>query len=187
MSELRTVLRAETAPDSEYARSPATSVDRLDRFAREYGSGFVATLLHGVLDPRTGVFTYVRAGHLPLAIVGADHSVRFVDDEGSPPLGLGFVGTDRIDSTVVVPPGATLVLYTDGLIERRGETLDDGFDRLVEWLANATDPLEAWCDQLLDNLAPAATTIDDVAVLLARRTLLDEEASACVSEVGDDG
>ena len=61
MSELRTVLRAETAPDSAYARSPATSVDRLDRFAREYATGFVATLLHGVLDPRTGVFT-LRAG-----------------------------------------------------------------------------------------------------------------------------
>ena len=131
MSELRTVLRAETAPDSAYARSPATSVDRLDRFAREYSTGFVATLLHGVLDPRTGVFTYVRAGHLPLAIVAADRTVRMVDDEGSPPLGIGLGAADRTDSTVVLPPGATLVLYTDGLIERRGETIDDGFDRLV--------------------------------------------------------
>ncbi len=174
MSELRTVLRAETAPDSEYARSPATSVDRLDRFAREYGTGFVATLLHGVLDPRTGVFTYVRAGHLPLAIVGVDRSVRFVDDEGSPPLGLGMGGEDRIDSTVVIPLGATLVLYTDGLIERRGETIDDGFNRLVAKLVEALDPLEGWCDQLLDDLAPAATTSDDVAVLLARRALPGE-------------
>ncbi|MDQ6698442.1 MAG: SpoIIE family protein phosphatase, partial [Actinomycetota bacterium] len=170
MSELRTVLRAETAPDSAYARSPATSVDRLDRFAREYGTGYVATLLHGVLDPRTGLFTYVRAGHLPLAIVGHDKSVRFVDDDGSPPLGLGLGAIDRIDSTVVIPCGATLVLYTDGLIERRGETIDDGFRRLVDWLAGAADPLQGWCDQLLDDLAPAATTADDVAVLLARRT-----------------
>ena len=169
MSELRTVLRAETAPDSAYARSPATSVDRLDRFAREYGAGFVATLLHGVLRPDTGEFTYVRAGHLPLAIVGADHSVRFVDDEGSPPLGIDLHDADRIDSVVVVPLGATLVLYTDGLIERRGQSIDDGFDRLVTKLARATDPLEGWCDQLLDDLAPTATTNDDVAVLLARR------------------
>jgi len=169
MSELRTVLRAETAPDSPYARSPATSVDRLDRFAREYGTGYVATLLHGVLDPRTGVFTYVRAGHLPLAIVGDDKSVRFVDDDGSPPLGLGMGEDDRVDCTVVVPWGATLVLYTDGLIERRGESIDDGFRRLVARLSEAVEPLEGWCDQLLDDLAPAASTTDDVAVLLARR------------------
>ena len=170
MSELRTVLRAETAPDSAY-RALAGDIGRPSGPVRpRVRHGFVATLLHGVLDPRTGVFTYVRAGHLPLAIVAADRTVRMVDDEGSPPLGIGLGAADRTDSTVVLPPGATLVLYTDGLIERRGETIDDGFDRLVARLACAEDPLEGWCDQLLDDLAPANSTNDDVAVLLARRT-----------------
>ena len=68
--------------------------------------------------------------------MAADRTVRMIDDEGSPPLGIGLGAADRTDSTVVLPPGATLVLYTDGLIERRGETIDDGFDRLVTRLAS---------------------------------------------------
>jgi serine phosphatase RsbU (regulator of sigma subunit) len=106
------------------------------------------------------------AGHLPPMVQRADGST--VALHSTPDLMLGLLpSTDRWDHRVELEPGATVLLYTDGLIERRGEDLDTGIERLRRTLADLGDvPLDDVCDALLLRLGADAE--DDVALLAVR-------------------
>jgi len=108
-----------------------------------------------------------NAGHPPPMAVNPDGSVVVLAGM-APDLLLGIEpGTHRTDSQISLDRGATVVLYTDGLIERRGENLDTGLARLRDTLAEVADlPLDELCDELLRRMVSAAD--DDIALIAVR-------------------
>jgi PAS domain S-box-containing protein len=164
MGQLRTALAAL----GEYASSPGELLARLDRFLDRTSSTDFATVCYAVLDPETGRLDYASAGHPPMILVSAGGDVRRLDDAQSPPL-YGDYGRSRKAAETVLEPGSTLVLYSDGLIEKRGEHIEDGLRRL-ERAAGALSnvPVEQVCDLLVLDLGVAAHRGDDVAVLAVR-------------------
>jgi serine phosphatase RsbU (regulator of sigma subunit) len=117
---------------------------------------------------RAGLRTlhWTNAGHLPSVLIEPDGSSQLLTTEPDLLIGLD-PAADRTDHAVPLRPGSTVVLYTDGLVERRGASIDDGLD----WLLTATSSLahvtpDQLCDLLLD--AVADTAEDDVALLVMR-------------------
>jgi serine phosphatase RsbU (regulator of sigma subunit)/DNA-binding response OmpR family regulator/anti-sigma regulatory factor (Ser/Thr protein kinase) len=164
MSELRHALRALAIE----GRSPGRALEQLNSLmVVTHGHAMVATLLHVVIDPWRGKATFASAGHLPPLLIEANGAARYYDCESVEPLGViapGPIPEHEID----VPAGSTLVLCTDGLIERRGETIDAGLKRLRQAVRDCPSDLEALCDQLLARLIGESELDDDVAVLAAR-------------------
>ena len=124
----------------------------------------MATLCVLLLHPPTGRIRLASAGHLP-ALVTVDGRVEFVQQ--SAPL-LGVARTRPEDLEFILPAGATLVLYTDGLIERRDTTIDDGLAALAACATGSTTTWTASAQRLLVELAPPEIH-DDVAVVAVRR------------------
>ena len=120
MGQLRSALRG-IAIDG---RGPAATLESLDRFARGTPGTELATVVYGELDPITGRFCYACAGHPP-PLVRIGDEVTVLDEGRSPLLAAGFAGR-RSEATIDLPAGATVLLYTDGLVERRGESVRRG-------------------------------------------------------------
>lgn len=163
MSQLRNALRAYALEH----RSPVAVVERLDALIHHLEPHGMATLIYLVYDPAAGSLRFVAAGHPYPLLVTAAGETRYLKGGRSMPLGTGW-SADRQDDTVVLPPASTLVLYTDGLIERRRSTLDDGFATLAASAgALASDP-EVVCDAILGDLLGQDAPNDDVAMLVVR-------------------
>ncbi|MFF0205694.1 PAS domain S-box protein [Streptomyces sp. NPDC005017] len=130
----------------------------------------LVTCCYLVLAPDTGEVTFCSAGHLPALLADRDGGVRALPAPVSAPLGVG--GILHQQARVAVPPGATLVLYTDGLIETPGSDIEHRLAALVGTLDDsfaATDSLEDTADHVLAALLPDADGHnDDVTLLLAR-------------------
>ena len=109
---------------------------------------------------------FVRAGHPPALVREPDGSVREIYGDGSPPLGV-LPDIEVKGNAFELAPGSVMLLYTDGLIERRGETIDVGVERLKQVLGGAPDDLEAALDAILAGSKPAEAE-DDVAILAMR-------------------
>ncbi|WP_308297219.1 MULTISPECIES: PP2C family protein-serine/threonine phosphatase [unclassified Streptomyces] len=110
--------------------------------------------------------TYANAGHPPPLLITYDGDTRFLAEGHGTLLGVD-PGLPRPDASELLPARATLLLYTDGLVERRGESLDHGLTRLREHSAAlAREPLDVFCDELLSGLAHHSN--DDVALLALR-------------------
>ena len=129
----------------------------------------MATLCYGVLDPERGEIDLAMAGHLPPVLVAAECDPAFVDAPAAPPIGADPLSR-YAHATFRLPVGSTLYLYTDGLVERRGEALDAGLDRLCEVAGTAPSVLDDACEHLIDGLVGASRPTDDVAVLALRFT-----------------
>jgi serine phosphatase RsbU (regulator of sigma subunit) len=126
MGHLRAAVAA-LAPETD--GRPAVMLDALDRCAKgPNGTDFV-TACCVVIDPATGKTTYASAGHPPLLIIPPTGHSIWADEASSPPLGT-LETSDRRESSFVLEPGSYVILYTDGLIERRSESLDVGLERL---------------------------------------------------------
>ncbi|WP_059013184.1 SpoIIE family protein phosphatase [Streptomyces specialis] len=137
----------------------------------------LATCVYAAYDPATGICALATAGHLPPVLAGPDPAAggwtaTALDlPPGTP---LGIEGATFTEHRIDVPEGSLLVLYTDGLIENRGEDLTSGIDRLCALLTRTTGPgttLEEVCDGVIQALRPRAaetTTADDIAMLAAR-------------------
>jgi serine phosphatase RsbU (regulator of sigma subunit) len=145
----------------------------LDRAVRDTGMTTLATaVVARVVDPpagspgRPGQLRWANAGHPPPLLVEPDGTAVLLQRPSEMLLGVN-PGTPRTEHAVDLRPGATLVLYTDGLVEHRDATLDDGLDRL---LAAATDlsagPVAEVCDEIIARLHPELT--DDIALLALR-------------------
>ncbi|WP_010476844.1 PP2C family protein-serine/threonine phosphatase, partial [Streptomyces somaliensis] len=160
MGQLRTAVRA-------YARldlPPHEVLQLLDGLAAEIDANQIATCVYAVHDPNEGRLVYASAGHLPILVRDEDGSVRRAADPTGPPLGTG--GWVHSSGTIALPPGSTAVLYTDGLVERRGEDIDEGVAALERALSGATGAPQVVCDRLLRSLGVTAEHDDDVAVLV---------------------
>lgn len=158
MGELRGGMRAGVLDGGE----PNDMLRRLDRLADR--AGRMATVVLVVLDPASGALRLASAGHLPPLLVEPGGAVRFLRGGASTPL-LAYdaeagAGTDTL------PPGGRLLLYTDGLVERRGEPIDASLERLAATAAAHTGPLPDLAAHLLAELYPPAGGLrDDIALL----------------------
>jgi serine phosphatase RsbU (regulator of sigma subunit) len=131
----------------------------------------LATVFVGRLDPSSDLrsfrFTFANAGHPPPLIVQPSGTVDVLDNDPVDPL-LGVGQQPRSEREISLSAGTTLVLYTDGLVERRDQSVDVGIERLRHALADlATAPPERLCEAVLERLLPARVE-DDVALLVIR-------------------
>jgi len=147
-------------------RDPASVLEGLDRFAATVNGASYATVACLVVDRQNGTLTYSRAGHPPPIVVGPSRAT-WLDEATGPPLTVPAEGTRR-NATVRMDPDDVLVLYTDGLIERRRELIDDRLQLLLEEIQRvADDPVDKIADHLLRELAPEGAT-DDMVVVVKR-------------------
>ncbi|MFF9624913.1 SpoIIE family protein phosphatase [Streptomyces griseosporeus] len=168
MAQVRNMLRAFAWALRE---PPSRIVSRLDEAVMHITEVAMATMLLARIEERDDghwTLSWTNAGHPPPLLISRDGLAQYLTDGHGILLGTGS-GRPRTDATVVLPPGSTLVLYTDGLIEEPGHTLDDGLQRLRRHAAAlAHRPLASFTDQLLRRVRPAAN--DDDVALLALRT-----------------
>ncbi|MGA5214576.1 SpoIIE family protein phosphatase [Streptomyces cinereoruber] len=166
MGQLRIVLRAYAAE----GHTPATVMARASVFLHELDTERFATCTYAEVDLRTGVVQLVRAGHVDPLIRESDGRCRRLPVEGGLPLGLSaeFGRLDYPVTTLELDPGQTLLLYTDGLVEKPGADLDEGLQWLSSLVRRGPDDLQELADHLCDVVAERGGE-DDVAILLLRR------------------
>lgn len=160
MGQLRTAVRA-------YARldlPPHEVLQLLDGLAAEIDANQIATCVYAVHDPNESRLVYASAGHLPILVRDPDGTVRRAAEPTGPPLGTG--GWLHTSGSVPLGPGASAVLYTDGLVERRDKDIYDGVAALERVFAGATGTPQVMCDRLIRALGITAAHDDDVAVLV---------------------
>ncbi|MBY8840674.1 SpoIIE family protein phosphatase [Streptomyces sp. SP2-10] len=180
MGRLRTAARSFAEldfPPDEVLIHLDNLVGRLDREdpAADEADIIGATCLYAVYDPTTQRCTMARAGHPPPAVVRPDGTVSFPELPAGPPLGLGGLPFEAVETDL--PEGSQLVLYTDGLIEDRHRDVDDVLDQLREALAHPEHTPEEACQVVLHSVAPAHPH-DDIALLVARTHALDPDRIA---------
>jgi serine phosphatase RsbU (regulator of sigma subunit) len=140
---------------------------RLDRLFEQYDIDQLVTVVYGVVDPARDELTIANAGHPAPIVLRADGSLESLPLPEDVLLGAG--GTERSSVTVPLRAGDTLLAFTDGLIERRNEDIDDGRDRLLRACPRLRDgSLPESLVGLVDAVRDP-TSDDDVAALLVRR------------------
>jgi serine phosphatase RsbU (regulator of sigma subunit) len=164
MAQMRAAVRSYVALDP----SPESVVRRLDTMFEMYEYTQLVTLVYVLADAAAGELQVVNAGHPPPVILHDDGSLETVSQHVTAPLGIGT--EDRSAFTVPFSGSDTLLLYTDGLIERRDEDIDVGQDRLAKaCTAPPHEDLTKCLEQLVEEVRDH-TREDDVAALVAQRT-----------------
>ncbi|MFJ1970251.1 PP2C family protein-serine/threonine phosphatase [Streptomyces sp. NPDC087903] len=165
MGQLRSALSAA----SRVAEGPAQALNVLGRYANVVDGAESATAVTTFVDFERHTITYSSAGHPPPALVHPDGHVEFLDRATDPPLDARPDPAPRPQAETTFTSGATLVLYTDGLIERRHEDIDTGLARLAGSLSRhrTADP-EALADAVLFELLPPGGATDDTALIVVR-------------------
>ena len=130
----------------------------------------MATVVCAVADPPYDTLTLAVAGHPPPVLASPGEPASFVDVKTGPPIGTHFV-VRREATTVELPAGGVIAFYTDGLVERRGESLDEGLERLRQ----ATSP------------GPASRVAADIARRVIGRTVLQDDVALVVMERAGNG
>ena len=165
MGQLRTLTRA-FALGADGHRSPGEALTLLNRHQLALGDEHLFTIVYAVIDPGEGTIAWANGGHPPPLLRPADRECAYLDG------GNGLMGVeDRSYETFArrLAPDSTVVLYTDGLIERRGESLDAGLDRLVSAAHAGPEEPRALRDHILGwLLEPAGQRYDDVTAVVAR-------------------
>jgi PAS domain S-box-containing protein len=146
---------------------PGAVLDRLDRLMRTLDGGQMATLLYLVVEPDRSSVRLASAGHVPPLLVGRDGRAAFLDTAPDPPLGV-FAISSHSEIEVPLEPGATLILYTDGLVEQRGASIDEGLEALRAAAADPSEDPEALCDHLMAVMLDVHAPDDDIALLALR-------------------
>jgi serine phosphatase RsbU (regulator of sigma subunit)/anti-sigma regulatory factor (Ser/Thr protein kinase) len=164
MGQVRSACRALLFSDA----SPGAALAGMDRFAARLPGARCTTVVCAVLNPETGELVYSSAGHPPPILVDADGSTQLLEDGHTIALGVR-PNWSRPEARVTIPPRSTLLLYTDGLIERRKKALDDGISRVADVLRDGrASTLDDLANQIMSGVAPDGGYQDDVVVLLYR-------------------
>lgn len=178
MGQLRASARALLLTGAE----PALVLEQLDSVAEFIPDAFCTTVFVAIVDTDAGVVHYSNAGHMPPVLApGAAAPPELLTDAHSVPLAVQRTDP-RPQSSRPIALGSTLMLYTDGLVERRDEPIDDQIDRVTAVVTDTAElPIEAVADTLLSRLAPEAGFDDDVALVLYRRVsaplVIDDDAT----------
>ncbi|MFP5220327.1 MAG: SpoIIE family protein phosphatase [Actinomycetes bacterium] len=163
MGQLRSAVRALSSPGT----GPALLLAQLDRFVEQVEAAAMATLAHGRLDLATGEVEYACAGHPPPVLLPVDGEPTLLWDGRSTPLGAFATAADRLQATVRLQPGDRLLLYTDGLVERRDRSLDDGLELLRITTGELADlPMAEAVRELTVRMLQDEVGRDDVCVLM---------------------
>jgi sigma-B regulation protein RsbU (phosphoserine phosphatase) len=162
MGRLRSALRSYAL----LGGSPEEVLELTHRKARHFEMGTMATIVCACSKPPYRDWRITTAGHPPPVLAVPGQRASLLELPVDPPIGVGpEIG--RSSSTVAVPDGAVMLLYTDGLVERRGESLDEGFNRLCECVR--PDHPEIILHQVLQSLIGTTPPVDDVVVVAIRR------------------
>jgi serine/threonine-protein kinase RsbW len=144
---------------------PSELLDQLDRIADATPAAYLTTIACAYIDPPAADVRYACAGHPPPLLLDPAGAACFLQGGRSAPL-IGLEPGQRPEDRMEFPPGATLILYTDGLVERRGYALDDRLDLLAEAAAAETSGgVQDLADRVLERMVGGAARPDDVAVL----------------------
>jgi len=163
MAQLRSALAGAAISRPE----PEDALGVLRRASGVIPGAEAATVAYAVLDPAARSLRYARAGHPYPLLARADGSVARLDGGGAPPL-LAWDETEIAADEIRVRPGDRLLLYTDGLIERREVSIDAGLAGLEGLVAGAGDlDVESLCDAIVHGCLPGGRPRDDVALLCA--------------------
>ncbi|WP_293003765.1 SpoIIE family protein phosphatase [Mycobacterium sp.] len=168
MSRLRTAASAIALTHSD----PAAVLATLDRYALTVDNARFATVSYAVIETQPdghARVSYSCAGHPWPLLLTHDQPPQFLTGGRRPPVGSWDTPLPQNTAVQLISPGATILLYTDGLIERAGESLDDGFARLQTAAASRAHlPAGQLCDELLEVMAPPGGYTDDVVALAIR-------------------
>ena len=173
MGRMRSALRAYVLETAD----PATALRMLDHKIQYFEPNAMATVLYGLYSPRTGEFAVSSAGHLPPALAAPGQQAGLLPVHPDPPIGAAD-DPQRRSATVFIPPGALLCCFTDGLVERRGQVIDQGMDTLAavlgRMIAAGSDgatkrPAEDACAEIMRALVGNTPANDDIGVLVLSR------------------
>ena len=162
MGRVRSALRAYAL----ICDDPAQALALLDRKVHHFETGNLTTALYAMISPDRRAIHISLAGHLRPVLAAPGEPAVLPEIPVGPPLGIGRPAPVRATTVIDFPPGAVLVCYTDGLVERRGELIDLGIERLVA--AVQPDSAEAVCTRIMAS-TDAEQPTDDIAVLAIRR------------------
>ncbi|WP_328469710.1 SpoIIE family protein phosphatase [Actinoplanes sp. NBC_00393] len=162
MGRVRSALRAYAL----ICDDPAEALTLLDRKVNHFEAGSLTTAMYAMISPDRSRIVVSSAGHLRPVLAEPGRPAGLAEFPVDPPLGVGRAVRSRRSSTLGLAPGGVLLGYTDGLVERRGEVIDVGMDRLVKLVRPA--PAEAVCATVMADAGVEQPT-DDVAVLAVRR------------------
>ena len=167
MSQLRSALGAAALTSLD----PTAVLDLLDSYTSRVSGAASNTVAYAVIDAPNETVSYSCAGHPYPLLVRPDGTVSYLTEGRRPPLGSASLGVSNPSGRSELPVGSLLLLYTDGLIERRGESLDDGLQRLADVAARCVRlPAGEVCATLLAAMAPPGGYSDDVALVIVRPT-----------------
>ncbi len=149
---------------------PSLLLGALDHFARGRDGASFATAVCVIVDPADGKLSYSSAGHPPVIVVGADGRITRLD--GAQSLAICALEAEtRPQATMVLEPDALVIMYSDGLIERRGESIDAGLERLEQLaIAARHRPINEVADHLLAGMGEHSPAHDDIVVACFRYT-----------------
>ena len=163
------MLRSALSAAMRAIETPGVALEILGRYASSIEHALGTTVVKVLIDRDRRLISYSSAGHPPPVLAHADGTCTLLDQATQPPLGARAETEHRPQAHLTYAPGDTLVLYTDGLIERRGEVIDAGLHRLTASLArHRTLSPEKLADTVLADLGVADGGPDDVALMLIR-------------------
>ena len=162
MGRMRSALRAYALETAD----PAEVLGRLDRKMQHFEPDALATVLYAVIEPELDQMHVSLAGHFPPVIARPGQPAELADVQTGALIGVA-TRAQRPVTTVPVAPGALLCFYTDGLVERPGELIDEGLDRLCR--AVTAQPPEMACAAVMRALVGSEPARDDIALLMIRR------------------
>jgi anti-sigma regulatory factor (Ser/Thr protein kinase)/putative methionine-R-sulfoxide reductase with GAF domain len=169
MGQLRTGLRAYALE----GLSPGETLKRLDRLLQSIRGRGMATAAYALFSLETGELRIASAGHPPPVLVSASGEARLMELSAAPPLGTLPFPTHQ-ECQMSLGPGETILMYTDGLVERRGEALTTGLERLRA-TAGVAASAEEICQRVIDALVPALGAPDDVALVALRNAPIEPD------------
>jgi serine phosphatase RsbU (regulator of sigma subunit) len=162
MGRMRSSLRSYALQSSD----PAEVLGLLDRKMQHFEPGAIATVAYAVMDPALDRIRISSAGHLPPVIAPPAKLAHLADVPADLMIGVA-ADEPRRSASIDLPAGAVLCLYTDGLVERRGEPLDDSLDRLLR--ATTAGPPDTCCSTIMGTMVGNQPASDDIALLILQR------------------